>query len=93
MSEVISSFESMRAGSQGFSLLILFPCVILHTTWSGKSLPLMCILLIGIFCVSAIRMMFVNIIANANSVTSVTCELDCDDICMCVVNEHFELLE
>ena len=38
MSEVISSFRSLRAGSQVVSLLMLFLCVILHTMWSGKSL-------------------------------------------------------
>ena len=38
MSEVISSFRSLRAGSQVFALLMLFLCVILHTMWSGKSL-------------------------------------------------------
>ena len=31
MSEVISSFRSLRTGSQVFALLILFLCVILHT--------------------------------------------------------------
>ena len=36
MSEVISSFRSLRAGSQVFALLMLFLCVILHTMWSGK---------------------------------------------------------
>ena len=45
-----------------FALLMLFLCVILHTMWSGKSLPLMCILPFGILCLSAIRMMFVTII-------------------------------
>ena len=44
MSEVISSFKSLRAGSEGFALLMLFPCVILHTMCSGKSLQLLCIL-------------------------------------------------
>ena len=33
MSEVISSFRSLRAGSQVFALLMLFLRVILHTTW------------------------------------------------------------
>ena len=31
MSEVISSFRNLRAGSQVFALLMLFLCVILHT--------------------------------------------------------------
>ena len=33
MSEVISSFTSLRAGSQVFALLMLSLCVILHTMW------------------------------------------------------------
>ena len=37
MSEVISSFRSLRAGSQVFALFILFLCVILHTM-SARSL-------------------------------------------------------
>ena len=41
MSEVISSFRSLRAGSQVFALLMLFLCVILHTMSSGKSLQLL----------------------------------------------------
>ena len=40
MSEVISSFRSLRAGSQVFALLILFIFVILHTMWMGKSLQM-----------------------------------------------------
>ena len=44
MSEVISSFKNLRAGSQVFALLMLFPCVILHTMWWGKNLQLLCIL-------------------------------------------------
>ena len=47
MSEVISSFKSLRAGSQVFALHMLFLCVILHTMWSGKSLQLLCILPFG----------------------------------------------
>ena len=50
MSEVISSFRSLRAGSQVFALLMLFLCVILHTVWSGKSLQLLCILPFGMLC-------------------------------------------
>ena len=38
MSEMISSFRSLRAGSQVFALLMLFLCVIFHTMSSGKSL-------------------------------------------------------
>ena len=61
MSEVFSSFKSLRAGSQVFALLMLFLCVIFHTMWSVKSLPLLCILPFGMLCLSAIRMMFVKI--------------------------------
>ena len=62
MSEVISSFRSLRAGSQMFALLMLFLCVILHTMSSGKSLQLICILPVGMLCLSAISMMFVKIL-------------------------------
>ena len=61
MSEVISSFKSLRAGSQVFALLMLFLWVILHTMWSGKSLQLMCIMSFGMLCLSAISMMLVKI--------------------------------
>ena len=61
MSEVISSFRSLRAGSQVFALLMLFLCVILHTMSSGKILQLLCILPFGMLCLSAISMMFVKI--------------------------------
>ena len=60
ISEVISSFRSLRAGSQVFALLMLFLCVILHMS-SGKSLQLQCILPFGMLYLSAISMMFVNI--------------------------------
>ena len=50
---VISSFRSLRAGSQVFALLMLFLCVILHTMSSGKSLQLRCIFLFGMLCLSA----------------------------------------
>ena len=62
MSKVISSFRSLRAGSQVFALLMLFLCVILHTMWSGKSLQLLCFIPFSILCLFAIKMMFVNII-------------------------------
>ena len=61
MSEVISSFKSLRTGSQVFALLRLFPCVILHTMWSGKGLKLLCIMPFGMLCLSAISMMFYKI--------------------------------
>ena len=62
MSEVISSFRSLRTGSQVFALLIIFLCVIFHTMSSGKSLQLLCILSFGMLCLSAISMMFVKCI-------------------------------
>ena len=62
MSEVISSFRSWRAGSQVFALLMLFLRVILHAMSSGKSLQLLCILPLGMLCLSAISMMFVKIL-------------------------------
>ena len=60
MSEVISSFRSLRAGSQGSALLMLFLCVILPM-YSSKSLKLLCILPFGMLCLSAISMMSVKI--------------------------------
>ena len=61
MSEVNSSFKSLRAGSQVFSLLMVFLCVLLHTMSSGKSLQLQCIMPFGMLGLSAISMMFVTI--------------------------------
>ena len=61
MSEVMSSFRSLRVGSQVFALLMLFLFVILHTMSSGTSLQLLCILPFGMLCMSAISMMFVKI--------------------------------
>ena len=49
----ISSFKSLRAGSQVFAILMLFLCVILHTVWSDKSLQLLCFLPFGMLCLSA----------------------------------------
>ena len=62
MSEVVSSFRSLRAGSQVFALLIFLLCVSLHTMWSCKSLHLTCILPFGILYLSAIRILFVKIL-------------------------------
>ena len=59
MSEVISSYKSLRAGSQVFALLMLFLWVIVHTMWLGESLQLLCILPFGMLCLST-RMMFVK---------------------------------
>ena len=61
VSEVISSFKSLRAGSQAFALLMLFICVILHTMGTGKSLQLLCILHFGVLCLFAFRILFVKI--------------------------------
>ena len=62
MSEVISSFKSLRAGLQVFASLCFFSlCVILHTMWSGKSLQLLCILPFSMLCLSVINIMFVII--------------------------------
>ena len=61
MSEVISSFRSLRAGSQVFALLMLFLFVIFHAMSSGKSLQLLYILSFGMLCLSAISIMFVKI--------------------------------
>ena len=62
MSEVISSFRSLRAGSKVFAFLMLFLYVILHIMSSGKRLQLLCILSFGMLCLSAISMMFVKIL-------------------------------
>ena len=43
-----------------FALLMLFPCVILHTMWSGKIMQLLSILPFGMLCLSVISMMFVK---------------------------------
>ena len=61
MSEVISSFRSLRTGSQVFAHLMLFLCVIVHIMSSGKSLQLLWIFPFGMLCLSAISMMFVKI--------------------------------
>ena len=61
MSEVVSSFRSLRAGSQVFALRMLLLCVIVHTMSSGKSLQLLSIFPFGMACVSVISMMFVKI--------------------------------
>ena len=62
MSEVFSSFRSLRAGLQMFALIMLFLCVLLHTTSSSKSLQLLCILPFCMLCLSAISMIFVHIL-------------------------------
>ena len=62
MSEVISLFKSLRAGSHVFAQCMLFLWIILHTMWSGKSLQLLCILPFSMLCLSAISMMIVKIL-------------------------------
>ena len=62
MSEVISSFRSLRTGQQVFALLMLILCVILHIMSLGKSLQLLCIMPFGMVCLSTISMMFVKIL-------------------------------
>ena len=61
MSKVISSFKSLRAGSQVFVLIMLSLYVILHTMWTRKSLQLLCILPFCMLRLSDISMMFVKI--------------------------------
>ena len=61
MSDVISSFKSLRAGSQEFALLMVVLCVMFHTMCSGKNLQLLCILPFGMLCLCAISMLFVKI--------------------------------
>ena len=61
MSEVISSFRRLRAGSQVFALFMLSLCVIVHTMWLAKNLQLLCIFPFGLLYLSAISMMFVKI--------------------------------
>ena len=61
MSDVISSFRSLRNESQVFAFRMVFLCVILHTMSSGKSLQLLCIFPFCMLCLSAISMMYVKI--------------------------------
>ena len=70
MSEVISSFRSLRAGSHVFALLILFLCVILHTMWLSKLLQLQCILPFGILCLSAIILPYFELTGHPVPVSS-----------------------
>ena len=65
MSEMISSFKSLGVGSQVFSLPMFFLCVCLHTMLSSKSMQLLCILLFGMLCLSAISMMFVKNVVDS----------------------------
>ena len=60
MSEVISSFQNLRAGPQVFALLMLSLCVILYNMLSGKSLQLLCILHLVVLWYVVLSMMFVK---------------------------------
>ena len=62
MSEIISSFRSLRARSQVFTLIMLFLCVILHTMSLGKMHSKCRLLPFGMLWLSAISMMFVKIL-------------------------------
>ena len=85
MSEVISRLRGLRAGSQGFALLMLSLCVILHTMCSGNNLEVLGILPFGMLCLSASRIILVKILLavcmssgmvvceKANSVSFVNC--------------------
>ena len=57
MSEVISSFRSLRDGSSYVVSLCDFAYYVF-----GKSLQLLCIFPFGMLCLSAISMMFVKIL-------------------------------
>ena len=57
--EVISSLKSWITGICAPYVVSLYDC---HTMWSGKSLPLLCILPFGMLCLCAISMMFVKIL-------------------------------
>ena len=51
MSEVISELRDLRLGSQGFALLMLSFCVILHTMCLGSNLEVLGILPL-VYCAS-----------------------------------------
>ena len=62
MSEVILELRGLRAGSQGFALLMLSLCVNLHTMCLGNNLEVLGILPFGKLCMSASRIMLVKIL-------------------------------
>ena len=62
MRDVISEFNSEIDGSLAFCALMLFLCSILCLMCSGSSLHVGCILPFGMLCLSAWRMMFVNMV-------------------------------
>ena len=85
MSEVISSFKSLR--SQVFTLLIVFLCVNLHTIWPGKSLHHTCVMHLTLWYVVLVCHQYdvcknyagsvyvggILVSAKADSVSSVNC--------------------
>ena len=85
MSEVISWLGNLRAGSQGFALLMLSLCVILHSMCSGNNLEVLGILPFSMLCLSVSRIILVKILLavcmssgivdceKANSVSFVKC--------------------
>ena len=62
MRVVISEFKFKIERSLEFCALMLFLCSILCMMCSGSSLHVECILPFGMLCLSAWRMMFVNIV-------------------------------
>ena len=60
-----------------FALLMLFLWVILHTMWSGKSLQFLCILSFGMLSLSAISMMFVNIMLAVCMLVGMVSSVNC----------------
>ena len=62
MRDVISEFNSENEGSLAFCGLMLFLCSILCLMWSGSNLHMECILLFGMLCLSAWRMMFAKMV-------------------------------
>ena len=74
MSEVISWLRGLRAGSQGFALLMLSLCVILHTMCSGNNLEVLSILPFGMLCLSASRILVKILLAVCMSSGMVVCE-------------------
>ena len=62
MRDVISGFNSGIEGSLAFCDLMLFLCSILCLMCSWSSLHVECILPFGMLCLSAWRMMFVNMV-------------------------------
>ena len=94
MSEVISSFRSLRAGSQVFALLMLFLWVILHTMYSGKTLQLICILPFGMRGIGRIRNLL-TFDATAQLIHAlITSRLDfCNSILYNLPNKQIERLQ